>query len=64
MTHGKKEGNLYMTTSSAASILVTSLDVDAGTWHHRLGHISEKVMKAMLSKGKLPELEVYHFRFM
>jgi len=25
-------------------------------WHHRLGHVSEKGMKAMLFKGKLPGL--------
>jgi hypothetical protein len=27
------------------------------SWHLRLGHMSEKGMKVLLSKGKLPELK-------
>ena len=42
-----------MTFNSTASISVASSDVNAGTWHRRLGHMSEKGMKAMFSKGKL-----------
>ena len=30
--------------------------MDAGTWHHRLGHMSEKGMKTTLTKGKLSGL--------
>ena len=33
-THGKKEGILYMTSGSTASISIASSDVDAGTWQH------------------------------
>ena len=52
-SHGNKEGTLYMTSGSTASISVASSDVDAGMWHCRLGHMSGKVMEAMLSKDKL-----------
>jgi len=57
MAHGKKEGILYMTSSFEASILVVLSEVDAGVWHQRLGHMSEKKMKLVLSKDKLPELK-------
>ena len=57
MAHGKKEGTLYMTSGFTISISVASSDVDAGTWRRRLGHMSKKVMKVMLSKGKLPGLK-------
>jgi len=57
MTHGKKEGILYMMLDSTTSISVAPSDVDVGTWHHRLGHMSEKGMKVMLSKGKLSGLK-------
>ncbi|RVX02908.1 Retrovirus-related Pol polyprotein from transposon TNT 1-94 [Vitis vinifera] len=30
---------------------------DTSLWHRRLGHMSEKGMKMLLSKGKLPELK-------
>ena len=32
-------------------------EVNSSLWHCRLGHMSEKGMKVMLSKGKLPELK-------
>jgi len=51
-SHGKKEGALYMTSGSTASISVASLDVDVDTCQRQLGHMSEKKMNAMLSKGK------------
>jgi len=63
MIHDKKEGTLYMTSSSTTSILVASSDVDADTWHHRLWHMSEKEMKAMISKRKLPELKYIDLDF-
>jgi len=36
MTHDKKEGILYMMSSSGASISVASLELDIGVWHQRL----------------------------
>ena len=57
MAHGKKEDTLYMMSGFTASISIAPLDVDAGTWHPRLRHISKKRMKGMLSNGKLLELK-------
>jgi len=53
----QEEGTLYMTSSFGASISVASSEADAGVWHQTLGHISEKGMKAMLSKNKLSGLK-------
>jgi len=33
MAHGEKEGTLYMTSGSPASISVASSEVDLGVWH-------------------------------
>jgi len=57
MTHNMKEGTLYMTSDFRASILVASLELDVEVWHRRLGHISKKGMKVMLSKNKLSGLK-------
>ena len=46
-----------MTLGSRASISVALSELDVGVWHQRIGHISEKRMKVMLSKDKLPELK-------
>jgi len=40
-----------------SSISVASSELDAGVWHWRLGHMSRKGMKTMLSKNKLPGLK-------
>ena len=42
-----------MTSGSMALISVASSEVYPGVWQQRLGHISEKGMKVMLSKEKL-----------
>ena len=34
---------------------------DASLWHNKLGHMSQKGMKKLLLKGKLPELKNVHF---
>jgi len=54
MAHGKKECTLYMTSGSGVSISVASSEADASAWHQRLGYMSKKGMKVMLSKDKLP----------
>jgi len=41
----------------STSISVASSELDVGVLHQRLGHISEKGMKVMLSKDKLPGLK-------
>ena len=53
MVHRKKKGTIYITSGSGASILVASLKLDVRVWHWRLGHMSEKKMKVILSKDKL-----------
>ena len=30
--------------------------MEAGIWHKRLGHISERGLKALVSRGKIPKL--------
>ena len=61
MARGKKIGTLYMTSSPRDTIAVVEANIDTSLWHHRLGHISEKGMKMLLSKGKLRELKSIDF---
>ena len=61
LARGKKIGTLYMTSSPRDTIAVTEASTDTSLWHRRLGHISEKWMKMLLSKGKLPELKSTDF---
>ena len=60
-THGKKTGTLYMTSSPRDTIAVVDASTDTSLWHCRLGHMSEKGMKMLLSKGKLLELKSIDF---
>ena len=57
LARGKKTGTLYMTSCPKDTIAST----DTSLWHRRLGHMSEKGMKMLLSKGKLPELKSIDF---
>jgi hypothetical protein len=52
-----KTGTLYMTTNSRDTIVIADTGVDSKLWHLRLGHMSKKGMKVLLSKEKLPELK-------
>ena len=61
LAHGKKTDNLYMTSSPRDTITIADASTDTSLWHHRLGHMSEKGMKMLLSKGKLPELKSIDF---
>ena len=61
LARGKKTGTLYMTSSLRDTIVVTEVSTDTSLWHRRLGHMSEKGMKMLLSKGKLPELKFADF---
>ena len=58
---GKKTGTLYMTSSPRDTVGVAEASTDTSLWHHRLGHISEKRMKMLLSRGKLQELKSVDF---
>ena len=57
LARGKKTGTLYMISSPRDIIIVAEASTNASLWHCRLGHMSEKGMKMLLSKGKLPELK-------
>ncbi|XP_057788205.1 uncharacterized mitochondrial protein AtMg00300-like [Salvia miltiorrhiza] len=57
VARGKKEGTLYMTTNSNDCIDLVGAVNSADLWHCRLGHMSEKGMKIMSSKGGLYGLE-------
>ena len=61
MARGKKTDTLYMTLSPRDTIAVAEASTDINLWHRRLGHMSEKGMKMLLSKGKLPELKSINF---
>ena len=61
LAHGKKTGTLYMTSSLRDTIAVANASIYTILWHRRLGHMSEKGMKMLLSKGKLTELKSIDF---
>ena len=50
-----------MTSSPRDTIVVANASTDTSLWHRRLGHMSEKGMKMLLSKGKLSELKSIDF---
>jgi len=58
IAYSKKEGTLYMTSGSIASISVASSEYGTGD-----GHMNEKGMKVMLSKDKLPGLKSINLDF-
>ncbi|KAL5837333.1 hypothetical protein ACOSQ3_014502 [Xanthoceras sorbifolium] len=57
VTRGKKCGTLYVTSNLENIVAVADADGKSNLWHQRLGHMSEKGMKTLLSKGKLPDLK-------
>ncbi|RVX19557.1 Retrovirus-related Pol polyprotein from transposon TNT 1-94 [Vitis vinifera] len=61
LARGKKTGTLYMTSCPRDTIAVADASTDTSLWHRKLGHMSEKGMKMLLSKGKLPELKSIDF---
>ena len=50
-----------MASSPKDIIIVAEASTYTNLWHHRLGHMSEKRMKILLSQGKLPELKSVDF---
>ena len=57
LAHGYKTSTLYMTMNNRDIIFVTNKGANSKLWHLKLGHMSEKRMKVLLSKGKLPKLK-------
>ncbi|WVZ05968.1 hypothetical protein V8G54_019314 [Vigna mungo] len=56
IARGKKNGTLYK-TAGACHLIAVAANENPNLWHQRLGHMSEKGMKIMHSKGKLPGLQ-------
>ena len=51
---GKKVGTLYLCNGISNSVnALTSKGADAGLWHHRLEHMSEKGMNILHSRNLL-----------
>jgi hypothetical protein len=61
LARGYKTGILCLTTNTrytvAVAVVVAVVKGDSKPWHLRLGYMSEKGMKVLLSKGKLLELK-------
>ncbi|XP_059654507.1 uncharacterized mitochondrial protein AtMg00300-like [Cornus florida] len=63
IARGKKSGTLYTTTSACGSIAIAENREDHNLWHQRLGHMSERGLKIMHSKGKLPGIRAIDIDF-
>ena len=61
MACGKEISTLYMTSSLRDAIVVAEANTDTSLWHYKLGHMSEKWMKMLQLKGKLPKLKSVDF---
>ena len=57
IARGKKTDTLYVTSNLENIVAVADADGKSNLWHQRLGHMSEKGMKTLLSKGKLRDLK-------
>ncbi|CAA0828500.1 Uncharacterized mitochondrial protein AtMg00300 [Striga hermonthica] len=57
LARGLKSGTLYTASGSNSNILLAGAVSQSHLWHNRLGHMSEKGMKILKSRGLLPELE-------
>ncbi|KAI3767934.1 hypothetical protein L2E82_18363 [Cichorium intybus] len=63
VARGQKRVTLYMVEVSDAEAHAVE-EVGASTlWHQRLGHMSEKGMKMLVSKGRIPELKTVKVDF-
>ncbi|KAL2237238.1 UNVERIFIED_CONTAM: Retrovirus-related Pol polyprotein from transposon TNT 1-94 [Sesamum indicum] len=57
LARGLKSGTLYMAGGSSSNIPFAATVSQANLWHNRLGHMSEKGMNVLKSKGRLPKLK-------
>ncbi|GJX78208.1 retrovirus-related pol polyprotein from transposon TNT 1-94 [Tanacetum coccineum] len=58
VARGNKRGSLYMVEvpSDGINAAIDGMG-NAALWHQRLGHMSEKGMKILASKGRIPDLQ-------
>ena len=61
LARGKKTSTLYMTSSPRDTIVVADASTDTSLWLCKLGRMSEKGMKMLLSRRKLLELKSIDF---
>ena len=61
IARGNKRSTLYMTTNPSNVIVVVEDNIDTRQWHNRLCHISQKGIRELLSKRKLPRLKTVNF---
>lgn len=57
-TKGHKRSILYMTTNYEDTIVVAENAKKTGMWYFRLGHLSEKCMKLMVTNGEFIDLKI------
>lgn len=58
IAQGNKNGTLYMVELTLGEENATIGDRESSTlWHQILGHVSEKRMQILASKGRIPELK-------
>lgn len=57
VAHRNKECTLYLTGKINSFIAVVKIGINSDIWHYRLEHISEKVIKVLHAKDKLPGLK-------
>ncbi|WVZ03358.1 hypothetical protein V8G54_024164 [Vigna mungo] len=60
IARGRKSGTLYK-TEGACHLIAVAMNENPNLWHRRLDHMSEKGMRIMHSKGKLPSLQSIEF---
>ncbi|WVY98190.1 hypothetical protein V8G54_030341 [Vigna mungo] len=56
VARGKKQGSLYI-IADEDMISIAEVGKSSSLSHQRLGHMSEYIMKLMISKGKIPNLK-------
>ena len=61
VARGVKTGTLYINSSCKSTVAVVDSATNSELWHNRLGHMSEKGMKILHSKEKLPKLKAIDY---
>ncbi|WVZ14797.1 hypothetical protein V8G54_012363 [Vigna mungo] len=56
-----KDAMQLLVTEGACHLIAVAMNENPNLWHRRLGHMSEKGMRIMHSKGKLPSLRSIEF---
>ena len=54
IARGTKTRTLYMTSNCRDTLVADDVAINSSLWYCRLGHMSEKGMKVLLLKGRLP----------